>query len=599
MPRLAAERDKFPTTEWELEDEFLGSWYLMRNSIIRWIDGSLVHLSIGRDISLQKQFEEKQKMQEEELRVAVDKANQASRIKSTFLANMSQQIRTPMNNILGFAELGLDDKNISERAKEYLEKIRKGGEGLLDLISEIVDMSRIETGKLELEQIPFNIHDVPVFCQKVSTPKAKQKGLTLYFYAEPAIHSRLIGDPTKLRQALLNLIDNAIKFTNSGIVKVNAIVKEESNDTVNVHFEVKDSGVGIPEEKIPHIFASFKNSDKIVSGNFSDAGLGLTITKTIIETMGGALNVESSSGLGSKFSFELVFVKAADAGSARLEESAARRGAKPFFKGEVLVAEDDEFNQEVIAEHLTRLGLKPVLAADGQKALDKVAERIDAGHSGFDLILMDIHMPGMNGLEAARKIQELGCDTPIIALTANVLASDKEKYREYGINEFLAKPFKAQELWELLLKHLDPLQVEETAAGNSAGKFAWTGGETHADPSTLVKSVIDQDHGKAVAMGDENTYRRFLINFSQSNQRTVKELNAALSASDGKQAYRIAHALRGLAETIGAIKLASLAADIEDLLEKGNIIIAKERIPVLNEAMRAVMDELDKIIGES
>ncbi|MDR0324069.1 MAG: hypothetical protein LBI12_06460, partial [Treponema sp.] len=226
--------------------------------------------------------------------------------KTTFLANMSHEIRTPMNSILGFSELAQDDK-ISHKTRDYLNKIQTNAEWLLQIINDILDISKIESGKMELEQIPFDIHELFANCRTLIMPRAVEKGIILYFYAEPSIGKRPLGDPTKLRQIFINLLSNAIKFTHTGMVKLLADIKNTSNNTATIYFEVKDSGIGMTSEQINRIFDPFMQAESGTTRKFGGTGLGLPITKSMIELMGGELSVESTPGIGTKFSFTLTF----------------------------------------------------------------------------------------------------------------------------------------------------------------------------------------------------------------------------------------------------------------------------------------------------
>ncbi|MDR0496688.1 MAG: transporter substrate-binding domain-containing protein, partial [Treponema sp.] len=256
-------------------------------------DGGIVGLiAIARDITQRKEAE--------------NAAKAASRSKSAFLANMSHEIRTPMNSVIGFSELALDGET-NPKTKEYLNKILENSEWLLQIINDVLDISKIESGKMELEHIPFDLHELFTACRTLITPKAVEKGIALHFYAEPSIGKKLLGDPTRLRQVIINILSNAIKFTNTGSVKMAATVNGKPNGDITIHFEIKDSGIGMTEEQISKIFEPFTQAESGTTRKYGGSGLGLTITKNIIDLMGGNLLVDSTPGLGSKFSFNLTF----------------------------------------------------------------------------------------------------------------------------------------------------------------------------------------------------------------------------------------------------------------------------------------------------
>jgi PAS domain S-box-containing protein len=302
-------------------------------------------LGISRDITKHKTMEEA--------------ALAASRSKSVFLANMSHEIRTPMNSIIGFAELSMDDQ-IPAKAREYIGKLLENAEGLLRIINDILDISKVESGKMELENIPFVLHDLFTSCRMLIMPKADEKGIKLHFYAEPSVGMMPLGDPTRLRQVLVNLLSNAVKFTNTGIVKLCAAVNDRTDKTVTIHFTIKDSGIGMTPEQIEKIFEPFAQAETGTTRKYGGTGLGLAITKNIIELMGGKLFVESTPGIGSKFSFDLTFntIRINKEEEVFIKKPQLDDIEKPVFEGEVLLCEDNVMNQQVICEHLSRIGLK-------------------------------------------------------------------------------------------------------------------------------------------------------------------------------------------------------------------------------------------------
>ena len=312
------------------------------------------------------------------LETAMKDAHAASLAKSEFLANMSHEIRTPMNSIIGFSELALDEK-IAKGTREYLMKIMSSAKWLLLIINDILDISKIESGKLELESIPFDISEIFTDCRSLVLPNANEKGLTLYFYAEPSVNKIPKGDPARLRQVLINLLSNAVKFTNTGMIKVLATIKKSSADSVTIYFEVKDSGIGMTHEQQKRIFDPFIQAESGTTRNYGGTGLGLSITKNFVELMGGKLMVESAKGVGSKFSFELTF-ETVNPEDVKLEPKAINSDIeKPIFEGEVLLCEDNILNRQVISEHLARVGLNTVVAVNAKIGIDLIKRRIKSG----------------------------------------------------------------------------------------------------------------------------------------------------------------------------------------------------------------------------
>ena len=504
---------------------------------------------------------------EEDLRLARSVAESANEAKSVFLANMSHEIRTPMNSIIGFAELALDS-NISHKTREYLDKILENSEWLLQIINDILDISKIESGKLELERIPFDLHEIFAHCQTTIMPKALEKGLMLHFYAEPSFGKRLLGDPTRLRQILINLLSNAIKFTRIGTVKVSSSIIESTENSVTMHFEVRDSGIGMTTEQIERIYEPFMQADSSTTRKYGGTGLGLAICKTIIELFGGELLVESTPGLGSKFSFDIKF-DAIDAPAGSSDASMpVNEYEKPYFEGEILVCEDNAMNQQVIFEHLTRVGLHTVVAHNGQEGVDYVRSRLENDQKPFDLIFMDIHMPVMDGLEAASAIEKMNTGTPLVAMTANIMARDRELYEASGLPDFISKPFTSLELWRCLMKYLTPKKQE----------------------------VVD---GLKQAEADMRLRRQLQISFVKENRTKFDQIITALDNDDVKLAHRLAHNLKSNAGQIGKTELYKAAAMVEGLLKNGNNMVSENSLAYLETHLNAVLDELTPLLDEN
>jgi len=471
-----------------------------------------------------------------------------------------------MNSIIGFSELAHDVGN-PEKTNQYLTNISDNAKWLLNIINDVLDSAKIESGKVVLEHIPFDLEDVVAQCQSAIMPKFVEKGLDLYCYSEPLADKKLQGDPVRLRQVIMNLLSNAVKFTNTGTVKLLTSVTSFDDKQASINFEVKDSGIGMDPEQITKIFEPFLQADDTVTRKFGGTGLGLPIAKSIIELMGGKLNVESELDIGSRFSFDLTFDLITDT-NAPAQKLILNDIDRPTFNGEVLVCEDNGLNQQVICEHLTRVGLKTVVAYDGKECLDIIMERVQRGEKPFDLIFMDIHMPVMDGLEASAKIIGMGIKTPIVALTANIMSNDLEFYKKSGMFDYLGKPFTSQELWKCLIKYFSVVSV----------------------------TTIDKNEQAA---DDEKALKQLQIYFVKNNQDTLTEIVQAIDSGDIKLAHRLVHTLKGNAGQIGEKKLQEIAAKAEDMLTNGTSRLNDKQLHSLDAELKAALERLEPLLIEA
>ncbi|MDR1931843.1 MAG: PAS domain S-box protein [Spirochaetales bacterium] len=539
-----------------------------------------IETDITRRVKLQEELERA-------LRSAAESAELASRMKTNFLANMSHEIRTPLNGVIGFTELALDSAEASPSCREYLLKIRTSAVGLLDIINDILDISKIEAGKVELEHIPFSLREVCRQCEMVSGIRAREKGILLS--VDPGPHLRLLGDPTKLRQVLLNLLSNAIKFTDSGSVRLEVRVQEAGEGWARLHFTVSDTGIGITAEQAERIFEPFMQADGSMTRRYGGTGLGLSISRNIIELMGGRLSIENKPAEGSVFSFSARFDVSdsgfdfgTDSGSGGegSGDEYARKLERPVFSGDVLVCEDNVLNQEVAKKHLQKLGLRVTITDNGRAGVEAAVRRMNEGRP-FDLILMDVHMPLMSGLEAAREIALRGSKTPIVAMTASVMSGETNAYREYGMSGWLGKPFVAQDLWACLLKFLKPVKtaVSDAVAGDKPENAPEDG-------------VIDTACGLKMAWGDPALYDRLKLFFYKRNRDFFGQLCAAVALGDISRAHRMVHTQRAGAKLIGAEKLTEAAAVIEKALAGGEARYTQDELRDYRNALRDALRAL-------
>ncbi len=548
--------------------------------------GGITHFAaIKQDVTERKQFQQ-------QLEEALQQAQSASRAKSEFLANMSHEIRTPMNGILGMAQL-LSHTPLNEEQRDYVETLQQSAESLLSLLGDILDITQIESGKMHLHYAPFDLRATARQVAHLFSARAKEKGLQVEVEIADGIPSQVIGDELRIRQILSNFVGNAVKFTEQGSIRIQ-IAPTDAHDeqnveeirhqhsidatcrTVWIRLAVSDTGIGIPPEKQQVIFDSFVQADSSSTRRYGGSGLGLAINRSLAQLMGGTIGVQSEVGKGSIFWVDLpVFVQSMEQCEGMPLVGASTTPAKAqgiaVWNGlSVLLVEDNEINRKVALRLLQQMGCQVDVATDGTEAVEKTASQ------RYDIVLMDVHMPQMDGLEATRRIREreqaTGWHQLIIAMTASVTKEDVNRCLEAGMDDYLSKPVRLEVLRRMVEKWTQPGdELQERA-----------------------HQPIDVGFLAEMTGGDEDFTVELLQEYLNSAPPLIEQIETAMQNADADTLARSAHTLKGSSRSVGAQALAEIAYNLERAGKEQNMAVAPEHLRALRQEWQRVQQFIEQ-----
>jgi len=503
----------------------------------------------------------------QQLDASEKKVKDASRAKENFMANMSHEIRTPMHAILGFTGL-LQKKELDADAALYVHSIQQSGENLLAIVNDILDFSKFEAGKLTIETAPFSIHEVFQSIEVMFMEKAKEKNLALRVNVHDSIPAILEGDAGRLRQILVNLAGNALKFTAHGSIRIDAVGLGASNGMLQACFRVRDTGIGIEKENLPGIFERFKQADASITRRYGGTGLGLSIVKDLVTLQKGTITVTSEPGAGSEFSFIIPYKIPDQQHRVQGRQNTVSSSGNGFSDARILVVEDNKINQTLMKHLLGRWQLSFAIARSGADAIALLEKEI------FSIVLMDIQMPEMDGYTATQTIrQKLRLTIPIIAMTAHALDGEKEKCMEYGMNAYISKPVHEVTLMNTLRQFLQPVAVSEK-------------NNTAADAYKCINLQYMHD----ISNGNTDYEKTVTEQFIEMIPADLQQLQTALATNDFNGIRELAHTLKTTVSVMGLTERLGVYLDTMEYEEPGNKKYT-DAITMVNQVCQLALEE--------
>ncbi len=525
-------------------------------------------------------------------------AEDAKSAEERFIANMSHEIRTPLNGIIGLIYL-LKESKITQKQKEYIDSIKISSDNLLKIINGILDFSKIKTGKIEFENTEFSLEDILKNVNYTLKLLGEEKGIEFSVNTSKDIPKVLVGDPTRLTQILVNIAGNAIKFTDEGSVKIDVEMKAFINDDVEVMFSIKDTGIGIPKDKLGDIFESYKQASCSTVREYGGTGLGLSIVKQLVELQGGHLKVTSEVGKGSTFTFLLRYRKVEKKSTAQEERVISGIGLgkedKQLVGVRILLVEDNEINTLLASDILTSWQIKVDTAENGKMAIEKIEQ------NNYDLVLMDLHMPVMDGLDATKhirsKLSPPKSEVPIIAMTASIVKENLTECLEIGMNDYIGKPFKPKELYRKISMFLGGKAVDQpeniSANGNEKKNVPPNSKVEGNLPQQGENKILDLSLLLELPGGDADMAKQVISMFLKEMPIALKDLHDYLDKKEWDYLSATAHNMKSPSRWLGLNRLGECIDLIEkNVSEKPDSKLLSQLVSEISKICKALQNEL-------